>query len=107
MLKGMLGVGLVMAAVVCPCVVLADAIDGNWCAADGRVMSITGPAIVTPGGRAITGDYDRHAFAYVVPAGERDAGTAISMVLRNEDTIELSTGPGAEHEIWHRCDVIS
>lgn len=101
------GSGLVAAAVLNPGAAMADAIDGNWCAADGRVMTITGPAIVTPGGRAISGDYARHAFAYVVPTGEADAGTEISMVLLNEDTIELSPGPGAHHEIWHRCDVIS
>ena len=28
----------------------ADAIDGDWCRADGKRMSIHGPAIVTPGG---------------------------------------------------------
>ena len=48
----------------------ADAIDGNWCAADGRTFSIEGPKILTPGGTATTGDYTRHSFAYVVPSGE-------------------------------------
>ena len=27
----------------------ADAIDGHWCHADGRLISIAGPRIVTPG----------------------------------------------------------
>jgi len=34
----------------------ADAIDGEWCAGDGRHFSIRGPAITTPGGNAIQGD---------------------------------------------------
>jgi len=31
--------------------VFADAIDGDWCRADGKRMTIRGPAIVTPGGQ--------------------------------------------------------
>jgi len=85
----------------------ADAIDGNWCAADGRVMSIEGPRIVTPGGHSTTGDYSRHAFSYVVPAGESEAGATIAMILLNEETVRLRPVNGAEDEIWHRCDVIS
>jgi hypothetical protein len=52
----------------------ADAIDGNWCFADGRRLSIQGADLVTPGGKYMTGDYDRHAFAYVAPDGENSAG---------------------------------
>ena len=106
-----LGFALALAAagsILAPGEGRADAIDGNWCAPDGRVMSIAGPAIVTPGGNRITGDYSRHAFSYVAPAGESDAGTVISMVLLNENTVRLSPRAGAEREeIWHRCDVIS
>jgi hypothetical protein len=104
------GIALGMAALVCamaPCAARADAIDGNWCAADGRVMTIEGPVILTPGGHSITGDYSRHAFSYVVPDGESQAGSKVVMVLLNEETIELDPGGGTEHEIWHRCDVIS
>jgi hypothetical protein len=90
-----------------PGVARADAIDGNWCAQDGRVMTINGPAIVTPGGSQITGSYSRHAFSYVVPAGESDAGVTILMILLNEDTVRLDPGNGATEEIWHRCDVTS
>jgi hypothetical protein len=59
------------------------------------------------GGHKITGDYSRHAFSYVVPAGESAAGTMIAMILLNEETVELDPGGGAEHEIWRRCEVIS
>ena len=53
---------------------LADAIDGDWCHADGRRLTINGPDITTPAGNKLKGNYDRHHFAYVVPAGE--PGTA-------------------------------
>jgi hypothetical protein len=104
------GLALALSALaygLAPGVARADAIDGHWCAPDGRVMTIEGPAILTPGGNRITGDYSRHAFSYVVPAGESAAGTTIAMVLLNEETVELDPGGGADHEIWHRCEVIS
>lgn len=87
----------------------ADVIDGDWCSLDGgRMMSIHGPAIVTPGGHRTQGDYRRHTFSYQVPAGEARAGSTVSMVLLNEDTVRLgdSTAPAsppAQGEIWHRC----
>ena len=87
----------------------ADAIDGDWCYADGRHLSINGPRIVTPAGNAITGDYDRHAFIYTVPSPEADAGTRIFMVMRDEHTIYLSAHawPGsadaAATQTWIRC----
>jgi hypothetical protein len=95
------------ASLLAPTLAHADAIDGHWCAADGRVMTIEGPRVLTPGGRQITGDYSRHAFSYVAPVGERDAGATIAMVLLNEETVRLDPGNGAADEIWHRCDVIS
>jgi hypothetical protein len=49
----------------------ADAIDGDWCANDGRHFSIRGPAITTSGGTATEGHYARHSFSYVVPDGEK------------------------------------
>jgi hypothetical protein len=82
----------------------ADSIDGNWCAPDGRRISISGITIVTPGGIRMTGDYTRHSFSYVAPAGESDAGAAIHLRLIDEDTVravssDFST-PGA---VLHRC----
>lgn len=86
----------------------ADAIDGNWCHADGKRLSIEGPRIVTPGGTAMTGDYDRHGFAYVVPAGEPGAGRHMVMVLLDEDTMQMGEGSDRsltpeKSETWHRC----
>jgi hypothetical protein len=102
-----LGLATLALSMLTPRVARADAIDGNWCARDGRVMTIEGPAIVTPGGSQISGNYSRHAFSYVVPPGESDAGSTILMILLNEDTVRIDPGNGAAEEIWHRCDVTS
>ena len=85
----------------------ADQIDGNWCFTDGRHLTIDGPAIITPGGTAMTGDYDRHGFRYVVPAGEADAGAQVDMVQFDDYTIQVTTAPpggAARTEIWKPCD---
>jgi hypothetical protein len=98
--------GLVLAfLLLTPGPARADAIDGNWCASDGRTLTIEGPRLITPGGAAISGDYDRHGFAYVVPAGEPGAGSRVVMLLLNEDTVRMVQG--LEPPIWHRCDVVS
>jgi hypothetical protein len=79
----------------------ADAIDGDWCASDGRHFSIHGPAITTPGGNAIQGNYRRHSFSYVAPEGETSAGEAIAMLLLNENQVAVQTGNATE--VWLRC----
>ncbi len=79
----------------------ADAIDGDWCAVDGRTMSIRGPAITTPGGNAIEGNYSRHHFTYVVPDSEPSAGQTVAMILLNENEVNVQENGTAE--IWVRC----
>lgn len=79
----------------------ADAIDGDWCAGDGRHFSIRGPAITTPGGNAIQGNYRRHSFSYVAPQGETSPGAAIAMLLLNENQVAVQTGNATE--VWLRC----
>ena len=82
----------------------ADAIDGDWCRTDGKRMSIRGPDIVTPGGHSIRGDYTRHSFSYVVPAGESGAGEIVSIILRNEYLAHARQGtPDAPLQEWKRC----
>jgi hypothetical protein len=99
-------VALALAALtLAPTAARADAIDGNWCAPDGRVLTIDGPRLVTPGGARIAGDYDRHGFAYAIPAGEPGAGGRVVMVLLDEDTVRIVEG--LQPAIWHRCDVVS
>ena len=88
---------------------LADSIDGNWCFSDGRSFSIKGADIVTPSGNQILGNYDRHAFSYVVPDSEPSAGARIAMSLRDQMTLDLtqeagSTGGSAlQVQVWKRC----
>jgi hypothetical protein len=87
----------------------ADAIDGNWCSAEGKRMSIEGPAIVTPAGTATQGNYNRHYFTYQVPASDPGAGQTVYMALLNENTVRLSMAADAQSaqqspvEVWHRC----
>ncbi len=82
----------------------ADAIDGDWCHKDGRRFSIRGPALVTPGGKHMQGDYGRHEFSYVVPAPEPGSGQTVFMALLNENTVEMRLGAqSAKPETWIRC----
>ena len=85
----------------------ADAIDGNWCHKNGKRLSIEGPRIVTPEGTAMTGDYERHGFSYIVPPGERGAGKSMVMALVDEDTMQMSEGTlrvlSEIAQTWHRC----
>ena len=88
----------------------ADRIDGDWCAKDGHQLSIMGSAIITPGGANIRGDYGRHDFAYVAPAGDKDSGTQIFLRLQGETAMNfyrLKDGQLGEPELWRRCDVRS
>jgi len=83
---------------------LADVIDGDWCTADGKRMKIRGPEIVTPGGNQTRGDYTRHSFSYVVPAGEAGAGESISIILLSEYLAHARQGSDtAPVQVWNRC----
>jgi hypothetical protein len=82
----------------------ADAIDGHWCHKDGRRFSIRGPEIITPGGKAMEGNYSRHWFSYVAPMPEPGSGQTIFMTLLNENTVQTRIGETASaQEIWVRC----
>lgn len=96
----LIALGLALA----PSAALADAIDGDWCAADGQHMTIRGEDITTPGGQAIKGRYDRHGFDYVVPPGESGAGEAVTILLRGEYLAVSRQGPAsAPLKEWRRC----
>jgi hypothetical protein len=99
--KLILAIALLLAA---PTAALADAIDGNWCSADGQHMTIHGDDITTPGGAHIKGNYDRHAFDYVVPPGEAGSGETVNIVLRSE-VLALSRQGAADAPMkeWRRC----
>jgi len=102
--------GVCVVALVTATGARADAIDGNWCANDGRHFTIQGPSIVTPAGNQTQGDYSRHAFSYTVPSSEKEAGLVISMTLLNEQTLALIRGSSSSSspaETWRRCNVTS
>lgn len=84
--------------------VRADAIDGDWCRADGKRMSIRGSDITTPGGKHIRGDYSRHAFSYVVPTDEVGAGEQVAITLLSEYLAHARQGvETAPIQVWNRC----
>ncbi len=80
----------------------ADSIDGAWCRTGARVV-INGPSILTPGGAPLRGNYDRHGFSYVVPAGEPGAGATMEMRLLGEHEMQSRLGAGGAVEDWRRC----
>ena len=82
---------------------LADAIDGDWCQANGKRMSIRGPEIVTPGGKQTQGDYSRHFFSYVIPPGESGAGETVSITLLSEYHAQARVGADPTVQDWRRC----
>ena len=72
--------------------------------ADGKRMKISGPEIVTPGGKQTRGDYSRHSFVYVVPAGEAGAGETVSIILLSEYLAHARQGAAdAPIQVWNRC----
>ena len=88
---------------------LADAIDGDWCNGAAN-LQIRGSAIRTPAGKDLTGDYSRHAFHYLAPAGEKDAGADVLMHLMSEETMLLVRrigGSDSPVETWKRCQPVS
>jgi len=67
----------------------ADVIDGDWCKADGNQTR---------------GDYTRHSFVYVVPAGEAGAGETVSIILLSEYLAHARQGGAdAPIQVWNRC----
>ena len=81
----------------------ADVIDGQWCAIDGKRIETNGPRIRTPGGTQMQGDYDRHAFRYVVPAAEPGAGGTVNMRLVNDNVMQLTPPGSSTVQVWNRC----
>jgi hypothetical protein len=101
----MLGIaaGLIVLIMTGP-IAHADAIDGDWCRADGKRMTIRGSDITTPGGKQTRGDYSRHAFSYVVPAGETGAGEQVAITLLSEYLAHARQGADtAPVQVWNRC----
>lgn len=79
----------------------ADSIDGNWCSADGRYLTIQGPQITTPGGVRMEGSYTRHGFSYVVPAAEPGGGQTAVLTLVHEQLVRYVLAAATSE--WKRC----
>jgi hypothetical protein len=95
---------------LCSAPAFADAIDGDWCGGDGKHLTIKGPEIKIPSGAVIQGNYRRHQFSYVNPAGEADAGMQIFLQLLNEEQMNfyrVKDGKPGEAELWQRCQITS
>ena len=87
----------------------ADAVDGNWCADDGRSIVIEGPSVTIPSGAHVTGEYSRHAFRYVGPADGPESGHDIRMFLYGDDILRIKRfidGVEQPEEVWKRCKPI-
>lgn len=91
------------ALILLPVAARADSIDGHWCSESGHRLSIAGPALVSPGGARMQGDYTRHAFAYQAPAGEPGGGGQVRMQLLGEDLIQVQAAAGGMEPTWRRC----
>ena len=84
----------------------ADAIDGDWCNQDGSNIFIEGSSIRLSDGTVVTGNNTRHAFSYVAPPGDFEAGKEIYFKQRSEEEMRRVRDPQAmpEHaDIWQRC----
>ena len=84
----------------------ADALDGDWCNQQDGKLTIDGSTIFTPGGAKTTGEYGRHRFEYLAPAGDWNSGKRIVIQQLSDQVMELSVGDGLPHR-WKPCQVVS
>lgn len=106
-MRKQLGILAFAAAVLIGGPAFADAIDGDWCAPDGRHVRIAGSNITTSSGAQLTGSYSRHSFAYVAPAAEPEAGQTVNMQLSGETRVYVQTAGGGAPQVWRRCEHVS
>ena len=98
------------AFIASPASALADAIDGDWCNEDGSHLRIDGAQIELGSGLLVQGKYMRHAYSYLAPQGDPEAGKEIYFVLRSEQEMRRVRDKNAmpEHaDIWRRCATTS
>ena len=80
------------------------ALDGDWCRADGKRLSVKGPDIVMPGGKPLRADYARAFASWVIPEGEPNAGITVTMMLVGSDRAHMREGAAdTPPEEWRRC----
>jgi len=80
----------------------ADQIDGRWCN-KGRQVTIESPAIITPSGKRVNGEFDRHSFSYTIPAGEKYAGEKGEFEVQHDDLVHFTRSGSSQFEEWEPC----
>ena len=85
------------------------ALDGQWCSADGRSISISGVSVRAPGGQTVTARYGKFALSFDDP--ERD-GVEIWVEPSGADAVRVSTVRATQkepppHDEWVRCKRVS
>jgi hypothetical protein len=94
---------LLLGCALAPGAARADAIDGHWCTEGGLRLTIQGPAFVSPGGRRMEGQYDRHGFSYEAPAGEPGGGGRVDLRLQGDTMVRAQAANGSIDPVWRRC----
>lgn len=80
------------------------ALDGNWCHADGKRLSVKGTDVITPGGKPLRADYARTFASWVIPDGELNAGMTVTMMLIGSDRAHTREGAAdTPPQEWRRC----
>lgn len=80
------------------------ALDGDWCHADGKRLTLKGSDVVTPAGKSLRAEYARTFASWVIPDGEPNAGTTIRMMLIGADRAHTREGAADTPPLeWRRC----
>ncbi len=80
------------------------ALDGNWCHADGKRLTVKGSDVVTPAGKPLRAEYARTFASWVIPDGEPNAGATITMMLVGSDRAHTREGAADTPPLeWRRC----
>jgi hypothetical protein len=89
----------------------AAPLDGEWCAPDGRILTIAGEDVITPSGQETAAGYDRDRnLIYSGPQGDAEEGQEILVSPAGSERIALRrTIAGREEpaEQWQRCPVLT
>ncbi|WP_425416827.1 hypothetical protein [Oricola indica] len=88
----------------------AHEIDGNWCSADGRMLSVHEGTASIPSGAKVIGEHKDHIFRYVGPAEDPESGHDVRIrIFHDEDLVleRIIEGSPQPEERWHRCGPIA
>jgi hypothetical protein len=80
----------------------AHQIDGRWCN-KGRQVTIESPIIITPSGKKIFGEFNRHEFKYEIPAGDSHAGETGHFAAQHDTLAHFTRSGSSQFEEWEPC----